>query len=68
MRFDLDGLEVFFPYERIYLEQFQYMRSLKQALDAGGHCLLEMPTGTGASITKSCLFALLKCHGLLSSH
>jgi DNA excision repair protein ERCC-2 len=45
MRFDLDGLDVFFPYDRIYLEQHQYMRSLKQSLDAGGHCLLEMPTG-----------------------
>ena len=47
MRFDLDGLDVFFPYDRIYLEQHQYMRALKQSLDAGGHCLLEMPTGTG---------------------
>jgi len=51
MRFDLDGLDVFFPYDRIYLEQHQYMRSLKQALDAGGHCLLEMPTGTGKTVS-----------------
>lgn len=56
MRFDLDGLDVFFPYERIYLEQFQYMRSLKQSLDAGGHCLLEMPTGTGKTV---CLLSLI---------
>lgn len=56
MRFDLDGLDVFFPYERIYLEQHQYMRSLKQALDAGGHCLLEMPTGTGKTV---CLLSLI---------
>ena len=49
MRFNLDGLDVFFPYDRIYLEQHQYMRALKQSLDAGGHCLLEMPTGTGVS-------------------
>lgn len=27
------------------------MRSLKQALDAGGHCLLEMPTGTGKTVS-----------------
>ena len=47
MKFNLDGLDVYFPFDRIYLEQYQYMRSLKQALDAGGHCLLEMPTGTG---------------------
>jgi DNA excision repair protein ERCC-2 len=56
MRFDLDGLDVFFPYERIYLEQHQYMRALKQSLDAGGHCLLEMPTGTGKTV---CLLSLI---------
>jgi DNA excision repair protein ERCC-2 len=27
------------------------MRALKQALDARGHCILEMPTGTGKTIT-----------------
>lgn len=27
------------------------MRSLKQTLDAGGHCLLEMPTGTGKTVS-----------------
>lgn len=56
MRFDLDGLDVFFPYDRLYLEQHQYMRSLKQSLDAGGHCLLEMPTGTGKTV---CLLSLI---------
>lgn len=56
MRFDLDGLDVFFPYERIYLEQHRYMRALKQSLDAGGHCLLEMPTGTGKTV---CLLSLI---------
>mmetsp|Transcript_15406 Transcript_15406/g.31355 ORF Transcript_15406/g.31355 Transcript_15406/m.31355 type:complete len:884 (+) Transcript_15406:280-2931(+) len=56
MKFDLDGLTVYFPYERIYLEQYQYMRSLKQTLDAGGHCLLEMPTGTGKTV---CLLSLI---------
>ncbi|GKY97996.1 hypothetical protein MPSEU_000757700 [Mayamaea pseudoterrestris] len=56
MRFDLDGLDVFFPYDRIYLEQHQYMRSLKQSLDAGGHALLEMPTGTGKTV---CLLSLI---------
>jgi len=56
MRFDLDGLDVFFPYDRIYLEQHQYMRSLKQTLDGGGHCLLEMPTGTGKTV---CLLSLI---------
>ena len=63
---------MFFPYEKIYPEQFEYMRSLKQTLDAssesnvtvpdasdgrsntssrGSHCLLEMPTGTGKTVS-----------------
>ncbi|GFH47649.1 DNA excision repair protein ERCC-2 [Chaetoceros tenuissimus] len=56
MRFRIDDLEVFFPYERMYLEQYQYMRSIKQALDAEGHALLEMPTGTGKTV---CLLSLI---------
>lgn len=56
MKFNLDGLTVYFPYERIYLEQYEYMRALKQTLDAGGHCLLEMPTGTGKTV---CLLSLI---------
>lgn len=56
MRFNLDGLDVFFPYDYIYPEQFKYMTELKRALDVGakgekGHCLLEMPTGTGKTIS-----------------
>lgn len=63
MRFDLDGLDVFFPFDRIYLEQHQYMRSLKQSLDAGGHCLLEMPTGTGKTV---CLLSLITSYQVRS--
>ncbi|KFM24481.1 DNA repair helicase UVH6 [Auxenochlorella protothecoides] len=51
MRFLLEGLTVYFPYEYIYPEQYKYMLELKHALDAKGHCLLEMPTGTGKTIT-----------------
>lgn len=51
MRVDIDGLEVLFPYERMYAEQLQYMRELKRALDANGHCMLEMPTGTGKTVS-----------------
>ncbi|GMH35311.1 hypothetical protein BSKO_03179 [Bryopsis sp. KO-2023] len=51
MKFLLDDLPVYFPYEFIYPEQYKYMVSLKQSLDAKGHCLLEMPTGTGKTIT-----------------
>jgi len=42
MRFKLEGLTVYFPYEYIYPEQYQYMVELKHALDAKGHCLLEV--------------------------
>lgn len=42
MRLLIDGLPVYFPYEFIYPEQFQYMLELKRALDAKGHCLLEV--------------------------
>ncbi|KAJ7531329.1 hypothetical protein O6H91_14G040900 [Diphasiastrum complanatum] len=51
MKFQIEGLTIYFPYEFIYPEQYQYMVELKRALDAKGHCLLEMPTGTGKTIT-----------------
>lgn len=51
MRFKIEGLTVYFPYEYIYPEQYDYMVDLKRSLDAKGHCLLEMPTGTGKTIT-----------------
>ena len=47
MRFNLDGLDVFFPYPYLYNEQYNYMLDLKRSLDAKGHALIEMPTGTG---------------------
>lgn len=51
MKFKIEGLTVYFPYEYIYPEQHEYMVELKRSLDAKGHCLLEMPTGTGKTIT-----------------
>ena len=51
MKFILDGLPVIFPYDYIYPEQYAYMRDLKRSLDSNGHCLLEMPSGTGKTIT-----------------
>ena len=56
MRFDLDGLDVFFPYDYLYKEQFDYMYLLKKAIDAKGHALLEMPTGTWKTV---CLVSLI---------
>ncbi|SPR01196.1 DNA 5'-3' helicase [Plasmodiophora brassicae] len=53
MRFMLGDLPVYFPYDRMYPEQLMYMQNLKRTLDGapGGHCLLEMPTGTGKTVT-----------------
>ena len=51
MIFNLEGLTVYFPYEYLYPEQYKYMQELKRGLDAKGHGCLEMPTGTGKTIT-----------------
>ncbi|ORZ03452.1 DNA repair helicase [Syncephalastrum racemosum] len=51
MIFNIDDLVVHFPYDKIYPEQFQYMCDLKRALDAKGHCVLEMPSGTGKTVS-----------------
>ncbi|KAA8491366.1 DNA repair helicase XPD [Porphyridium purpureum] len=51
MRVFVDGVPVYFPYEYMYPEQYAYMCELKRALDARGHCVLEMPTGTGKTVT-----------------
>lgn len=48
---DIDGLPVVFPYASLYPEQLSYMKELKRALESGGHALLEMPSGTGKTIT-----------------
>ncbi|CAN1233297.1 General transcription and DNA repair factor IIH helicase subunit XPD [Linum perenne] len=50
MKFQIEEVTVYFPYDNIYPEQYSYMVELKRALDAKGHCLLEMPTGTGKTI------------------
>lgn len=42
MKFKLEDINVYFPYEYIYPEQYRYMLELKRALDHRGHCLLEV--------------------------
>ncbi|KAI8647509.1 hypothetical protein BD408DRAFT_408059 [Parasitella parasitica] len=51
MIFNIDDLVVHFPYDKIYPEQYQYMCDLKKSLDAQGHCVLEMPSGTGKTVS-----------------
>lgn len=50
MVIDLEGLRVYFPYEQIYPEQLKYMRSLLRTIQNPGHCLIEMPSGTGKTV------------------
>lgn len=47
MKIQIDDIPVYFPYEFVYPEQLKYMREIKRTLDNRGHCLLEMPSGTG---------------------
>ena len=61
MRFNLEGLDVFFPYDYLYKEQYEYMLNLKRAIDDKGHVLLEMPTGTGKTV---CLISLITSYQL----
>ncbi|KAL7750753.1 TFIIH/NER complex ATP-dependent 5'-3' DNA helicase subunit [Sorochytrium milnesiophthora] len=51
MRLMIDDLPVLFPYDYIYPEQYAYMCDIKQAIDAAGPCLLEMPSGTGKTVS-----------------
>ncbi|CAI9107909.1 OLC1v1007391C1 [Oldenlandia corymbosa var. corymbosa] len=61
MKFQIEDVTVYFPYDNIYPEQYSYMVELKRALDAKGHCLLEMPTGTGKTIA---LLSLITSYSL----
>ncbi|KAJ3139729.1 DNA-dependent ATPase of the nucleotide excision repair factor 4 complex [Physocladia obscura] len=62
MKFYLDDLPVLFPYESIYPEQYAYMRDMKKALDAKGHCLLESPSGTGKTVSLLSLIVSYQQH------
>ena len=55
-------LEVLFPYPRIYPEQHAYMSDLKRTLDSGGHCVLEMPSGTGKTVSLLSLIVAYQMH------
>lgn len=63
MKFQIGSLDVLFPYPSIYPEQYDYMCDLKRTLDAGGHCVLEMPSGTGKTIS---LLSLLVAYAMAS--
>ncbi|KAF2154932.1 to 3 [Myriangium duriaei CBS 260.36] len=62
MKFFIEDLPVLFPYPRIYPEQYAYMCDLKKTLDAGGHCVLEMPSGTGKTVSLLSLIVAYQQH------
>ncbi|XP_055956852.1 general transcription and DNA repair factor IIH helicase subunit XPD [Patella vulgata] len=65
MKLNIDGLLVYFPYDYIYPEQYLYMLELKKSIDAQGHCALEMPSGTGKTVSLlSLVVAYMKANPL----
>lgn len=63
MKFYVEDVLVVFPYDYIYPEQLEYITELKRTLDRGGHMVLEMPSGTGKTISLlSILVAYLHHH------
>lgn len=51
MKFWLDDVLVYFPFKLLYNEQKEYMEGLKKILDQGGKGIIEMPTGTGKTVS-----------------
>ena len=56
MKIQIEDIEVLFPFDHCYHEQYEYMLELKRSIDAKGHAVLEMPTGTGKTV---CLLSLI---------
>lgn len=62
MKFFIDDLPVLFPYPRIYPEQYAYMSDIKKTLDVGGNAILEMPSGTGKTVSLLSLTVAYQMH------
>lgn len=62
MKFFIDDLPVIFPYPKIYPEQYAYMCDMKKSLDVGGNCILEMPSGTGKTVSLLSLTVAYQMH------
>ncbi|KAM0790340.1 DNA-dependent ATPase of the nucleotide excision repair factor 4 complex [Microbotryomycetes sp. NB124-2] len=62
MRFHIDDMEFIFPYDKMYPEQYAYVHDLKRSLDAHGHCVLEMPSGTGKTVSLLSLIVSYQYH------
>lgn len=46
----------------MYPEQYAYVCDLKRSLDAKGHCVLEMPSGTGKTVSLLSLIVAYQFH------
>ncbi|AJU42918.1 Rad3p [Saccharomyces cerevisiae YJM1129] len=62
MKFYIDDLPVLFPYPKIYPEQYNYMCDIKKTLDVGGNSILEMPSGTGKTVSLLSLTIAYQMH------
>ncbi|KZZ94874.1 DNA helicase (DNA repair), Rad3 type [Moelleriella libera RCEF 2490] len=78
MKFFIEKLPVLFPYPKIYPGAFSAKRlhfsstsydltliqlsNLEETLDAGGHCVLEMPSGTGKTVSLLSLIVAYQQH------
>lgn len=62
MKFFIEDLPVIFPYPRIYPEQYAYMCDIKKSLDVGGNCILEMPSGTGKTVSLLSITVAYQMH------
>ncbi|AMD22200.1 HGL140Cp [Eremothecium sinecaudum] len=62
MKFFIDDLPILFPYPKIYPEQYQYMCDIKKTLDIGGNSILEMPSGTGKTVSLLSLTIAYQMH------
>lgn len=62
MKFYIDDLPILFPYPKIYPEQYHYMCDIKRTLDAGGNSILEMPSGTGKTVSLLSLTVAYQMH------
>jgi DNA excision repair protein ERCC-2 len=51
MQFSIDGLPIYWPFEVVYKEQYEYLKVLKRVMDAATHGIVEMPTGSGKTIS-----------------
>ena len=60
MILEIDKVPIYFPYDQIYPEQLKYIKSLLKSIRNPGHCLIEMPSGTGKTISLlSCTVSYL---------